>query len=60
VQSVADRSGVWPRLAGGCHCSRGTLGAIQAAGFRVEHQKSLDFGPSWNITNPHVLKSATR
>ena len=58
LQAVADRSGVWPRLAGGCHCSRDTIGAIEAAGFRVEHERSVDFGPAWNITNPHLVGSA--
>jgi hypothetical protein len=29
--------------------------AIAAAGFRVERTQSLEFGPSWLLTNPHVL-----
>lgn len=55
VQAAADRSGIWPSLGGGCHCSRDTVGAIRTAGFRVEHQRSLELGPSWGLTNPHVL-----
>jgi ubiquinone/menaquinone biosynthesis C-methylase UbiE len=60
VQRTLDGSGVWPRLAGGCHCSRDTVGAIQAAGFHVERTRNLDLGPSWVITNPHVLGAAVR
>jgi hypothetical protein len=55
LQERLDRWGVWPRIGGGCHCARDTLGAIEAAGFTVERVRSLDFGPSWFVTNPHVL-----
>jgi hypothetical protein len=55
LQLLADRSGIWPRLGGGCHCSRRTTEAITAAGFRVERTQSVDFGPAWMLTNPHVL-----
>jgi ubiquinone/menaquinone biosynthesis C-methylase UbiE len=55
IQAWLDRSGIWPRVGGGCHCARDTLGAIEGAGFRVDRLRSLDFGPSWVITNPHVL-----
>jgi ubiquinone/menaquinone biosynthesis C-methylase UbiE len=55
VQAAADRSGIWPSLGGGCHCSRDTVGAIRTAGFHVEQERSLDLGPSWGLTNPHVL-----
>jgi ubiquinone/menaquinone biosynthesis C-methylase UbiE len=60
VQTTLDGSGLWPRLAGGCHCSRDTVSTIQAAGFQVERTRNVDFGPSWVITNPHVLGSAVR
>jgi len=53
-----DRSGIWPRLAGGCHCSRDTVSAIETAGFHVEDSRPLDFGPSWMFTNPHVIGRA--
>jgi SAM-dependent methyltransferase len=59
VQERLDRSGIWPRLAGGCHCARDTVAAIEAAGFTVERVRSFDLGPSWVITNPHVLGVAT-
>ena len=59
TQSFADRSGIWPLLGGGCHCSRGTVQTIERAGFAVGEVSSFDLGPSWGITNPHVLGSAT-
>ena len=58
VQRLLDRSGVWSFLAGGCHCARATVAAIEAAGFRIEHLRSLDLGPAWLHTNPYVLGSA--
>lgn len=58
VQTLADRTGLWPRLGGGCHCSRATVDAIGAAGFRVQRVRSLDVGPAWVPSNPHVLGSA--
>ncbi len=60
VQGLADRSGVWPLLAGGCHCSRDTITAIEAAGFEVESRRPIDAGPAWGLTNPHVLGRARR
>jgi hypothetical protein len=42
-------------MAGGCHCARDTVGAIEAAGFQVERVRSFDLGPSWGHTNPHVV-----
>jgi ubiquinone/menaquinone biosynthesis C-methylase UbiE len=60
VQAAADGSAIWPRLAGGCHCSRDTVSALGAAGFRVGDVRELDLGPSWMITNPHVIGTAAR
>jgi ubiquinone/menaquinone biosynthesis C-methylase UbiE len=40
-QDVADR--VWSRLFGGCHPNRETLGAIAAAGFRIESCRGFRF-----------------
>jgi ubiquinone/menaquinone biosynthesis C-methylase UbiE len=47
---------VWPLLGGGCHTSRETVAAIEAAGFQVERCDCFDLqhGP----TKPHVLGSA--
>lgn len=55
LQDRLDRSGMWPLLAGGCHCARSTVDAIEAAGFLVERVLSFDLGPSWLPTNPHLL-----
>lgn len=55
VQSRLDRSGIWPRVAGGCHCSRDTVGAIETAGFAIERVDRFNLGPRWGLTNPHVL-----
>jgi SAM-dependent methyltransferase len=55
VQERLDRWGIWPRVGGGCHCSRDTVAAIEAAGFEIERVHSFNLGPSWGITNPHKL-----
>jgi ubiquinone/menaquinone biosynthesis C-methylase UbiE len=55
VQERLDGSGIWPRLAGGCHCSRATEATIEGAGFRIERVRRFDLGPGWMITNPHVI-----
>jgi SAM-dependent methyltransferase len=55
LQKRLDGSGAWPFVAGGCHCSRDTVSAIEAAGFTVERMRRFDLGPSWIHTNPHVL-----
>ena len=58
VQRGLDRSGIWPRIGGGCHCARDTVGAIDAAGFELGPVRAYSLGPSWNVTNPHVVGSA--
>jgi ubiquinone/menaquinone biosynthesis C-methylase UbiE len=58
VQHWADRSGIWPRIAGGCHCARDTAAAIQSTGFRVEQMRSFGLGPTWGIAYPHILGCA--
>ena len=58
LQRWLDRTGIWPRLAGGCHFARDTIRAIEAAGFAVERVGTFDLGPSWITTNPHVLGAA--
>lgn len=55
IQGWADRSGIWPRVAGGCHCSRDTLAEVEGAGFEIAKVRDFDLGPSWGLTNPHVL-----
>lgn len=55
VQKSLDRSGIWPLVAGGCHCARATVGGVKSAGFGVERFRDFDLGPSWIVTNPYVL-----
>jgi ubiquinone/menaquinone biosynthesis C-methylase UbiE len=45
LQARLDRWGIWPHLAGGCHCSRDTVGALVAAGFTVERVRNLTSAP---------------
>jgi ubiquinone/menaquinone biosynthesis C-methylase UbiE len=58
AQDWAMRSRIWPLVAGGCNCSRDTIGSIEAAGFRIDRVRDFDLGPGWMITNPHVLGAA--
>jgi len=55
VQLALDRSRAWPLVAGGCHCARATVAAIEAAGFAVRSVQKIDVGPGWALTNPHVI-----
>jgi SAM-dependent methyltransferase len=58
---LADRSTLWPRLAGGCHLTRETVAGIEAAGFAVEACRRFPFAPSrWQPGIPHVLGTARR
>lgn len=58
LQRSLDRSRLWPALAGGCHCGRDTVGALEAAGLRIDRVRTLSVGPAWSHTNPHVLGRA--
>lgn len=60
AQRAADL--VWPRIAGGCHTHRDTVGAIEAAGFGVERCRRFSFRPCSVIApvTPHVLGRARR
>lgn len=42
---------VWPHLFGGCHTSRDTVAAIEAAGWQVQERRDFDFMPG-RLTNP--------
>ena len=56
-----DRSGVWPRLAGGCHPARDSLHAIEQAGFAIERVRRFYFSPGRPMPAvPHVLGAARR
>jgi hypothetical protein len=57
----ADRSGIWPKLAGGCHPARDTGAAIEAAGFNVEQCERFGFKASFfEPTIPHLLGRASK
>jgi ubiquinone/menaquinone biosynthesis C-methylase UbiE len=58
AQTWLDRCGAWPRLAGGCHSARDSVGAIRAAGFHVERLERVPVGAAWGATNPHVVGAA--
>jgi SAM-dependent methyltransferase len=58
---VADHSGLWPRIAGGCHPARDTGAAIERAGFEVESCDRIMFAASrFEPTIPHILGIARR
>jgi ubiquinone/menaquinone biosynthesis C-methylase UbiE len=58
---LADRSGLWPALAGGCHPARDTGAAIAAAGFTIERCERFGFSASAiEPSVPHILGIARR
>jgi SAM-dependent methyltransferase len=58
---AADRSGLWPAIAGGCHPARDTALAIERAGFDVERSERLMFAASrFEPAIPHILGIARR
>ena len=50
---------LWPRMAGGCHMTRDTRGAIEAAGFIIQRSRRFPFPPG-RYGLPHILGSARR
>ena len=61
ILQLADRSGLWPAIAGGCHPARDTGSAIEAAGFTIERSERFGFsaGPI-EPSVPHILGVARR
>lgn len=60
VQRAVDRV-FWPRLFGGCHTSRDTVGAIRAAGLDVEADERFLFPEGSRLPPaPHARGAATR
>lgn len=55
VQTVLDRTNLWPTLAAGCHLTRDTLSAIRRSGLSVEEQRRFTVGGL-----PHIAGTATR
>lgn len=54
VQRALDAT-VWPRLFGGCHCGRDTLGAIEGAGFEVLEVDRLTFPEGSRVPESAVI-----
>jgi ubiquinone/menaquinone biosynthesis C-methylase UbiE len=60
LQAV-DHSGLWPRIAGGCHPARDTGAAIMRAGFAIESSERIMFAASrLEPSIPHILGVARR
>ena len=61
VLELADRSTIWPRIAGGCHPTRETEAAIAEAGFVIGSCEHLKFSPSILAPRvPYILGVAER
>lgn len=60
LQQALDAT-IWPRVGGGCHTSRDTLGAIEQSGLEVIEVERLRF-PDTRLpmpTSPHIFGEAT-
>ena len=58
---LADHSGLWPAIGGGCHPARDTARAIEAAGFTIERCERFGFRAGTLEPNvPHILGVARR
>jgi SAM-dependent methyltransferase len=58
---AADRSGIWPAVAGGCHPARDTTGEIMHAGFDIEEIERFGFRAQPLLPSiPHILGRARR
>jgi ubiquinone/menaquinone biosynthesis C-methylase UbiE len=61
ILQIADRSGLWPALAGGCHPARDTGATIEATGFTIERCERFGFRASaLEPSVPHILGVARR
>lgn len=61
VLELADRSGLWPAIAGGCHPARETADAITAAGFEIQRCERFPFRAcAIEPSIPHILGTARR
>ena len=58
---AADRSGIWPAVAAGCHLARDTAAAITAAGFAIEQCERIAFRSApLEPRLPYILGRARR
>jgi ubiquinone/menaquinone biosynthesis C-methylase UbiE len=61
ILQLADHSGLWPALCGGCHPARDTAAAIEAAGFEIERCERFGFrAGAVEPSVPHILGVAHR
>jgi SAM-dependent methyltransferase len=61
ILQLADHSGLWPAIAGGCHPARDTGAAIAAASFTIERCERFGFSASAiEPSVPHILGVARR
>ena len=61
ILQLADHSGLWPAIGGGCHPARDTGTAIEAAGFTIERCERFGFRASaLEPSVPHILGVARR
>jgi SAM-dependent methyltransferase len=61
ILQLADHSGLWPAIGGGCHPARDTGAAIEAAGFTIERRERFGFRASaLEPSVPHILGIARR
>jgi ubiquinone/menaquinone biosynthesis C-methylase UbiE len=61
ILQLADHSGLWPAIAGGCHPARDTGAAIKAAGFTIGRCERFGFSASpLEPSVPHILGIARR
>jgi ubiquinone/menaquinone biosynthesis C-methylase UbiE len=58
---VADHTGLWPRIAGGCHPARDTTAAIKRSGFEIETcERSMFSASRLEPSIPIILGTARR
>jgi ubiquinone/menaquinone biosynthesis C-methylase UbiE len=62
AQAVAEKTGLWPLVGGGCHPARDTKAAIEAASFEIESCRRFNFRPALVevIVEPKILGVARR
>lgn len=62
AQRFGDRTGLWPLVAGGCHASRNTASAIEAASFEIDRCRRFAFRPGLAeyLATPKILGVARK
>ena len=61
IAQAVDRSGLWPKISGGCHPARDTTTAIEQAGFEIEAIERFGFAAQrFEPLMPHILGMARR